>query len=189
MLLLRTTLHGHFQHISTAHFAKPPVHIPVADLVPQHPSATRQALCQCSAPQCELPSRRPKLFLIMQWFGRSGHAVATSKLCLCHPMPYTSRWENIEHPSKIPQVLLSGAKHPASMCKSLWQSKKVNQKLRPRRGKHREQIVRMLRAMLRNSKAVQTAVAMPPRRAKKMGQLNMRLACGYLSTLELKNLS
>ena len=44
----------------------------------------------------------------------------------------------------------------------------------------------MLRAMLRNSKAVQTAVAMPPRRAKKMGQLNMRLACGYLSTLELK---
>ena len=43
--------------------------------------------------------------------------------------------------------------------------------------------------MLRNSKAVQTAVAMPPRRAKKMGQLNMRLACGYLSTLELKNLS
>ena len=55
-----------------------------------------------------------------------------------------------------------------------------SQKLRPLRGKNLEAIVRMLRDILRNNKAVQTAQAMPPRRAKKMGQLNIALACGYL---------
>lgn len=39
----------------------------------------------------------------------------------------------------------------------------------------------MLRDILRNNKAVQTAQAMPPRRAKRMGQLNIKLACGYLA--------
>lgn len=43
-----------------------------------------------------------------------------------------------------------------------------------------DRTVSTLRHMLKNNKALQMAVAIPPRRAKKMGQLNKGIAKGYL---------